>query len=123
MSNNWLLALQSFLQFLQTVNVGLAVFGPRISPIVPLLITALISAISSFVQHAGNQTIPTPVADQSQSQLDHVTAVVDHAVAAAQASAPLNIPIPVPPLEDERLAFNASIERQIAALQAQKKGS
>lgn len=52
-----ILLLQAVLQGLQVINVGIATIQ-HVPPAIPLIIAAVVASISSYVQHAGNQSVP-----------------------------------------------------------------
>lgn len=58
MSQNVILALQSFLIFLQIVNAGIASVPGWSSPQVQLILAAAVGAFQFFVTHMANQTTP-----------------------------------------------------------------
>jgi len=59
MSQNTILALQSFLIFLQIVNAGIASVVKE--PLVSLVLSAGVGSFQYFVNHVGNQSISPEV--------------------------------------------------------------
>lgn len=58
MSQNTILALQSFLITLQTINAGVGTVIK--SPIWSLIIAASIGGLQFYIQNVGNKSIPPP---------------------------------------------------------------
>ena len=64
MSQTTMLAVQSLLAFLQIVNAGLAT--QHVPPMVCLLVAAATGAAQTFLQNAGNKSLPQATQDQEK---------------------------------------------------------